>query len=311
MKAILIAVALFFTVMAGNAQNLVPNPSFEDYTNCPTATDQLGLAVGWTSYRASPDYFNTCANLPVGIPLNAWGEQSPYHGNAYAFLGTYDGMSSISNREYIGCKLLQPLDSGIEYYVTAFVSRADFYLANGASNNLGFQFFNQSYSISNPAPINNYSHIHSYGIITDSVNWTRISGSFVADSNYEYLSIGNFYDDQHTDTLDINNNAAGYYLDAICVSTDSLTCDLSSRINSVMSDRVQIYPNPCNDILNIRMDKPRTAMSLYDNLGRPLLRIHAPAPDTQIDVSSFPAGTYMVELISEKYLSIQKVILLK
>jgi hypothetical protein len=35
----------------------------------------------------------------------------------------------------------------------------------------------------------------------DSVNWMKINGIYIANGGEEYLTIGNFYDNKHTDTL--------------------------------------------------------------------------------------------------------------
>ena len=57
-KTILI-VSFFILSGSLDAQNLVPNPSFEDYTSCPTSVAQITLATPWvTPTTGSPDYFN-------------------------------------------------------------------------------------------------------------------------------------------------------------------------------------------------------------------------------------------------------------
>ncbi|MDO9187033.1 MAG: hypothetical protein Q7W13_13545 [Bacteroidia bacterium] len=75
--------------------NLVPNPSFEQYSSCPSTECGISLATGWYSAGYTPDYFNGCASWPFGAPQNAAGYQYPASGNAYALVGTYGG-----GREY-------------------------------------------------------------------------------------------------------------------------------------------------------------------------------------------------------------------
>jgi hypothetical protein len=56
-------------------------------------------------------------------------------------------------------------------------------------------------------------------IITDTTNWTKIEGSFKANGNEDYITIGNFYTDANTDTIRLrplpfpNASANGYYVD--------------------------------------------------------------------------------------------------
>ena len=43
-SVLLLSLGLLFLLIAhdGNAQNMVPNPSFEDYTQCPTGISSIG-----------------------------------------------------------------------------------------------------------------------------------------------------------------------------------------------------------------------------------------------------------------------------
>lgn len=273
----------------------MPNPSFEEYVSCPDATDQMDRAIGWSSYGNSPDYFNNCANAPVGIPLNAWGYQNPFNGNAYAFLGTYDGMNFSNIHEFIGCRLMESLIPGTKYFVSAYISRADLYPANGASNNFGFRFCNEGYSELIPPPIDNFSHIHSTAIVSDSINWTKISGSFIADSAYKYLILGNFYDNENTDTLDINNNAAGYYIDAVSVSTDSLA--IITNTNSYPNlEEIEIFPKPVIGIIYIKGITNMTPYLLTDFTGKIVQDGILSDAASSIDVTSFSGGLYLLHL---------------
>src|SRR5271157_5345469 len=73
-----------------HAQNLVPNPSFEQYDTCPNSSGQINYAKYWfQGGPGNPDYFNICSStLPYpgnqfSVPQNAWGYQFAYEGNAY------------------------------------------------------------------------------------------------------------------------------------------------------------------------------------------------------------------------------------
>lgn len=52
---------MFYRKIYTKAQNLVPNPSFEQISTCPSSLAQLQLATGWISIE-SPDLFSTCAS---------------------------------------------------------------------------------------------------------------------------------------------------------------------------------------------------------------------------------------------------------
>lgn len=94
MKSIVILFCFLYCAFQSFGQmNLVPNPSFEDYMQCPTAYDQIDRATGWSTYSESTDYFNSCSNLTssgVGVPFNSWGQQWAKGGSGYTFFETND-----------------------------------------------------------------------------------------------------------------------------------------------------------------------------------------------------------------------------
>ena len=90
------------------AQNVVPNPSFEEYTVCPDDLAQIENAVGWSTFWGSADYYNVCSgNSLTGIPANAFGYQAAYIGDAY--IGCYTYKNGPIYREYAQAQLIAPL----------------------------------------------------------------------------------------------------------------------------------------------------------------------------------------------------------
>lgn len=208
--------------------NLVPNPSFEDTVSCATSAGQINKAESWVSFGNSPDYFNACSNeYYSSVPINAFGYQNAYSGVAYAGFYTY----YFGNyREYLGAELIQHLVTGTQYYISFRIVCADndSFLCKNFTNNMGVLFSNTLYSEINPIQTGNYSHLHSTNVITDSTNWISINGIFVADSDYQYIVLGNFYNNINTDTIHFNIPGpwqfSYYFIDNICVSDDSSRC---------------------------------------------------------------------------------------
>jgi len=310
MKRFTAAVVFVMMVFIGGrswGQNLVGNGSFEDTIECPNGPNEIQYSAGWSSYRITPDYFNSCANGYNyglgGVPDNAWGSQEAYNGNAYAALGTYN-TTQPNSREFIGRELSQLLTIGTKYFVSAYVSRCDNINQAGATNNFGFTFFLVQYSYGNPAPINNFSHVHCDSIIFNKNGWTRVAGSFIADQAYQYIAIGNFYDDAHTDTADIFLDAA-YYVDEVCVSTDSLFCLVPTGIiKEQVNSRLTISPNPVQNLLTINFLSPSALASgetiaVYDVAGRKIV-----LPTTfinnkaELTITTLPNGIYLLQIIN-------------
>ena len=97
------------------AQNLVPNPSFEDTIQCPSLpTPNIGQTAYWTCYGGTPDLFHPCANSSqplFGVPNNAVGSQNAFIGNAYAGLVTWYVNAGSAIREYMGVHLKQSIST--------------------------------------------------------------------------------------------------------------------------------------------------------------------------------------------------------
>jgi hypothetical protein len=279
-------------------QNLVPNPSFEDTMWCPTSGDQVDASQGWANYSdESPDYFNSCDTIfGFSVPYNWGGYQPAASGVAYCALSTF--FPSIPDgREFIGRDLSNPLSIGTKYFAsfkTALSVDANI-SASYAANNLGFLFSTSSFSFSNPAPVGNFAHVYDNTIITDTMNWTTVFGSFIADSNYTHLVIGNFFDDASTDTIKMVTGApafiwAYYYIDDVCVSTDSAYCANFVGVKEKPTQQsFKIYPNPTNGVITVE----GLNAEVFDILGRP---VPFTARGQTLDISPLPKGVYIVKV---------------
>lgn len=289
---------ILITLHSVGQVNLVPNPSFEDYTICPTGLDQIDRALNWSSYSESPDYLNSCNNLgnsSVGVPINSFGFQYAKDGDAYGFVITYDIPHLPGNyREYIGIELSQPLLIGNKYFVSAFITRSDEDLTSIATNRLGIKFLEQPYSRFSPLLPDNFAHIQFDSIISSQNNWVQLFGSFIADTAFQYLAIGNFYDNQHTDTIRYNGYSAGYYVDAVCISLDSVFTKNWTSISEEIKNNTQF--TICRDkleFLNIVQPEP---FSIYDLMGKEVFSATATSSSTKFELRILSQGIYFLKL---------------
>ena len=170
--------------------------------------------------------------LHLGLRASNW--RTDVHRNCSAYAALIVWGASGNDREHIGIQLTQPLVIGQKYFLSFYTVMTESYYSGTyfgmPSNNIGLRLSTVEYNPSSPAPIDNFAHLNSSTVITDSVNWIRISGSVIADSAYKYVILGNFFDDTNTDTMQYSCgtclNVQSYYLfDDVCVSTDSLLCN--------------------------------------------------------------------------------------
>jgi len=306
---------LFFTLSTSmvHSQNLVPNPSFEDTIACPTTANQLYNCAFWSVVQESPDYFHECDFITgnTSVPYNFAGFQYPATGSAYVGLVTYTDVGS-NIREIITCALINTLSVGQKYFTSMKVSWSGA-IASLASNKTGMLFSTQLYSTTTANPVNNFSHVYSNVIITDSLNWTTISGSFVADSNYQYLLIGNFFDDPNTDTIQNPPFTAHayYYLDDICVSPDSMYCESLVNISNLENSKLDIiFPNPARDWITIESNG-HVSVQVYDFSGRLVASKQHVFTPINLDISAYDNGIYLVIIEQCKNRRFHKLIIIR
>jgi hypothetical protein len=225
-NAIIFLTATFFLKAQSN---LVPNPSFETYTACPTSSSQIYYATPWTGPTTnSVDYFNSCSTTR-GVPkCGAYAFQYARTGDAYAGFWGVDGYG-LNYREYTQAPLLNSLVSGKCYYIEFYTNL--FNQLDYGINNIGAHISNTSFGVtsSNGNVLNLAPNALKFGnpVITDTINWIKVSGIYAANGGEQYIIIGNFFDDLHTDTVGLmggNYGGAYYYIDDVTViSTDSMS----------------------------------------------------------------------------------------
>ena len=310
-KLLLIFGLLFFFNFEINSQNLIDNWSFEDTIACPTNLAQISNSAGWFQIRNTPDYYNICSQDTTSVPSNIVDYQWPRSGNAYSGLMVFS--LAGTGREFMSTSLNAGMQIGTKYYVKLFVSSAvnQNLLTGIAVNRIGVQFSTIAYSASNPAAVNNLAHVFASNVITDTLGWSDISGSFIADSNYTFIGIGNFFDNPNTSfiPIDTNSNVGYYFIDDVCISTDSMFCELLTSTNThLFNSNFQIYPNPVSESLNVK-GVGIFSLKLYDLTGRVVLVQNNIKESTHINMSEIANGIYCAEIISGKSTLSKKIVI--
>lgn len=214
---------------------------------------------------------------------------------------------SNNYREYLATELITPLVPGKLYYLFSYISRAHLQATNIATNNFGFKFVSQAYSPWNEYPTLNNADYHHPFIVSDTSNWVLISGTFMADSAYTHVLLGNFYDNSHTDTVQepshnqFATNQAYYYIDKVCVTEDPTKCDVVANINSLFEFHhpSNLYPNPFNNELHISGDFwEQATINLYNCMGQLVLK-HTISNSLVLKTTLLPKGLYFYQIIDK------------
>jgi hypothetical protein len=70
------------------------------------------------------------------------------------------------------------------------------------------------------------------------------------------------------------------------------------------ANKLNVYPNPIKDILNISFDNQINSVSIYNVLGQEVIQTN----QTKIDVSGLRAGTYFVKISGDNLVKTIKVV---
>ena len=293
-----------------NAQNLIPNPSFENITNpfcgIMNTSDFTATILDWTSPTdGTPDAYFTnvetsCYNFqpfseydgPIGIK----GNQTPFSGTTMLGCGLFS-IDGLNQREYVQTQLTAPLTIGQTYELNFQVSLADFtefYLGE-----IGIHFSTNQLSGNGSAPLNVSPQIIAETGLENYQDWVAVSTTFTPTENYEFMTIGNFNNDANT-TLFPNPNASGeagtygaYYFfdDFSLIDTNPV------GINNFETAGIQFFPNPVDE--SIQLTLPNSMNQVKVNISN----MHGRNIYTQqftsesiinINTANLPTGTYLI-----------------
>jgi len=202
-KQILIILLFFFNIDVFS-QNIVSNPSFEVYDNCPEKINQLHLCNKWvsTGNGASPDYFNSCSlynkyiGYSVGVPNNFAGYQNSKTGDGYAGIVLLVNDDRYFYREYIQGELIEEMILEKEYEIEFFISLAEsssFY-SDRISVCLSKKKLLKSDTPYSALHCENSLIIHDLAL-NDKERWISIRSKFIASGGEKYITIGVFVND--------------------------------------------------------------------------------------------------------------------
>lgn len=297
--------------------NLVPNPSFEDTVYCPFGTNQIDACANWLNFGNSPDYFNTCSNPAFAVPNSIFGFQYPHTGDAMAgsiFYLRPNHPSGPNYREPIGIELINNLTVGQKYFVSFYVVNAEVNFGSVACNKIGANFSTVPFDSCCPIPTLNIAKLYSDSVIVDTLDWYKISGSFIADSTYQYLVISNFFEDINTDTIVTSPfpTLAYYYIDDVCVTTDSLFNETWTGLDqiSMENEMIRIFPNPTTDFISLESTSLITRYDVFSSLGQLLTyKSNLFSHSLKIDLRSLQRGIYILKLYTTHQTRTYKIVL--
>lgn len=203
---VVVLICFAFWLASLNGQNLVPNPSFEDYTEDPSPNPTscgLDPVHFWFTPTRSTDYFNADFSQQAdgrGVPDNFGGYQLARTGQAYVghqMFAPNDANSDYA--EHYEVELLDTLTKDSFYRVELFLSYGN--NSNGATGQYGVLFTEEAIGDSicipaiedNPTVINTEPQLSYRGdFLTDTLNWVPLCWVYQAQGGEKFMTLGAF-----------------------------------------------------------------------------------------------------------------------
>ncbi len=238
---------------------------------------------------------------PNDPDVQASGYQFARTGTRLAGAYQWYGANSSDTKEYFMVRLLQDLQVSMAYTVSLCYSRADGYSL--ATDRISVYFGPDSIhsddfrTLPIQPQVDLMDPAHAY--LTDAVNWTCLSDTFVAVGNERYLIIGSFQDSSQVNGIDTHSGVAPlcyYYYDDVSVVALGPSgigeAELCAHALGTGSLRLQNVPDG------------RLTIRIQDTMGRLIRTVHAigerGTADVDLTDAGIARGIYMVTVWSKE-----------
>ena len=264
-------------------QNLVKNPNFDVYENCPEKLSTFGVDVThWSSpTKGTTDYFNSCS-VNMNVTDNFIGKQYPKFGEGYAGLYVY---GPDDYREYIQVGLTETLMKGQKYHFSFYISRAE--ESDFAIKDFGVLFTQKEMQVSIDKALTRWqlskikgnpfhlTHLKNASFYTNTSKWVLVSTEIIANGTENFVTIGNFKSNAKTQRKQLRNDSKKggyYYIDAVRlerVAEDVPTYVMDGDRESYELDKTHVFKNvlfPFDDY-NLLDKAKRELVAVYSYLS--------------------------------------------
>jgi len=153
----------------------------------------------WRSANlGTPDNFNVCSIGEAGVPHNWAGVSEPFEGRGY--VGIYLWMNSAKNyREYLQCKLLEPMLKDSLYEIEFHYKLSSY--SKYSIDRIGLLLTNELLVAKHDQVISiqpTFSIVQDTALTKETGYWETARKNYHAQGGEQYVTIGNFFDNQTT-----------------------------------------------------------------------------------------------------------------
>lgn len=268
------------------AQNLVPNPSFENWDGTSGAGgNTLDGLDNWYQANGTADHHHTdfSGNNLIGLspcPLGQGNTECGYPVTGEAVLGCWKGNGIDGTREWAGVQLTQAMQAGSCYKVSFWIQNKEDHPDFLYETNQWGIFFSETMLPTFGANVIDYTNkmdqiVMTSEVIGDTV-WHYIETEFPANEPYQYIYVG-YQGNVSNSTFTAANNSVslGFYvwfdditieeitLPELTVSNDETICEGDSILISASSNYPVIWSHLDPDTTSSIWVKPSTTKTYY------------------------------------------------
>jgi hypothetical protein len=183
-------------------------------------------------------------------------------------------------KEFICAQLAMPLTIGMPVQLSMKVALGGFgniipSSAKWTCKGVGMRLSTQPFEYSLNAPWPNSAQVFLDEVLTDTVNWILLSTEYVADSAYQFVTIGNFFEDSLSaptilDSADVSFWAY-VFVDEVCISMEPEGCYGSNAIGTAEAGYGWTAVSPFSERLEVMLagaSDQSLRLALVDMNGR-------------------------------------------
>jgi OmpA-OmpF porin, OOP family len=281
------------------AQNLVPNPSFEELSRCPHSfsTNKTDFIVpGWESPTAgTPDHFHGCSWGDADVPFNWAGSANAHTGKGYAGMYVWNKREDKSYREYVQCELAEPLIKGERYILEFYYKLASHSVFTTNRMGMLLSAAPLSYTHDEAIPTKPTLSVEKDTAVTaDTGGWEHALMEYAATGGERYVIIGNFYQNHETKSTRLPHRigknsmlttSAYYYIDDVSVKpVDSLKQKIVPEVSKFKRDTIELNTDYILRNIQFEFDSYVLLRSSHVELDR-VVEYLKPRPEINIRLS--------------------------
>ena len=272
-------ICIFFSTSA-LTQNIVPNGSFESYRACPgnfsQSVNHFEIPAWVSTGTGTPDHYHSCSEGDADVPYNWAGVADAFDGKGYA--GIFLWMKDKDYREYIQCRLTEPLMKDSVYHVQFHYKLSSY--SKFSIDRIGLNFSQQQITSNDDKTISlipTLAIVHDSALTKQTGTWELARMKYKASGNEAFLTIGNFWkqDDVHAYQIQFRPvsepmlaNASYYYIDDVQVIPDSYLKKQEKLIQPVEFEHVKANTNYVLKNIRFEFDSYRLLNASFEELDQ-------------------------------------------